>query len=349
MTKSNDICGVSSKSSEELEEFSSHGTLDFTSSGRQGHSRTGISEIPGTAPLPNLFSQLRTVYSAADLPKNDKSLLAYLCQRVDGKSGLTWVCVRTMAIDTGLSLRTVKSSLKSLSRSGWIHRTPRANKSSTTQLSFSKFQDQQTKNFAVNTSRKPAAGGDRAGRTTSSEGQPMHQPRANLAPGTGNLRTQSTKYLRTTKEEESSHLVPRILDAFSKNSTYSWQNSSDPFQSLKKEFSSTFTEKQLHWAIKQIKGRAKTPPQSHSYWQRSLTRFGKDFQSEIDKFLQDEAKRLLAQVCPIGDIVEELKCKAAENDLPYDPLCVQNAIDAAEFSQRRESELQSELRVGGHR
>lgn len=346
MTKSNDIFEATQKSSEEDRRSSQNRTLD---SSRREACLPRVSEIPLSAPLPNLFSQLRTVY-LADLPKNDKILLAYLCHRVDGRSGSTWICVRTMSIECGLCLRTVKSSLKSLKMSGWIDRIPRPNKSSITQLSSSKFQEHETKKVGVNITRQSASGDESFENSTASiEGQPKHQPSANLAPGPGNLRTQSTKYPRTNKGEESSFVTSVDKKTLLVKADSSRQNRSDLFQSLRDEFSSTFTEEQLRWAIEQIKRRAKTPPRSRSYWQKSLVRFEKDFQSEVDMFLQAEAKQLLAQGSPIGDVVEKLKWRAAENHLPYDSLRVQYAIDAAEFSQRREAEVQSELRVGGRR
>jgi hypothetical protein len=121
------------------------------------------------------------------------------------------------------------------------------------------------------------------------------------------------------------------------------------FDALKRRLPD-LTHRQLEFAIERISARAKTPPRSLGYWEKSLARFfsADAIGGEIESFLSDVAWRVLERgETSLGSVAEDLKCAAAEHDLPYSTLTVSRAIDSAMSRREREATLRTALRIGG--
>lgn len=110
------------------------------------------------------------------------------------------------------------------------------------------------------------------------------------------------------------------------------------------------TRKQFDFALGRISSRAKTPPRSLRYWEKSLlVFFSRDvFSGEVESFLGDEAFRFLKEgEASLANLAEALKCPAANYDLPYSSVAVDDAISSAMTKRDGEASLRGALRIGG--
>jgi hypothetical protein len=121
------------------------------------------------------------------------------------------------------------------------------------------------------------------------------------------------------------------------------------FESLKNSLPS-LTHRQLEFAIERISSRAKTPPRGLGFWKKSLPLFfsADVFGGEIESFLSDDAYRFLERgEASLANVAEDLKCDAANYDLPYGSLAVSRAIESAINRREREAALRMALQIGG--
>lgn len=108
---------------------------------------------------------------------------------------------------------------------------------------------------------------------------------------------------------------------------------------------------QLAWALRLVMGRAKTPPTNPvAYYLKSLRGVFENLTAETQGWLKNEAYRRLRENSEsrLPDLVEALKCLAADNGLDCGPHgeFVDEAIDGASLRLQEEHRTQSELRVG---
>ena len=103
----------------------------------------------------------------------------------------------------------------------------------------------------------------------------------------------------------------------------------------------------IAWAMERIARRAKTPPLTLAFYRKSFRRLVENLSAERDLFLTEQAKAMLCDGLPSGDIAENLKSAAARHGLPYDSTATNAAIESAERQLRRERETQTALRIGG--
>ncbi len=89
-------------------------------------------------PLLRLSDRLAVAYQC-DLAAGERALLAYLCYRVDARTGETFTGLDLMARETGISRRVLIERLAALADAGWIVRRRRPNHSSVTVLSPERF------------------------------------------------------------------------------------------------------------------------------------------------------------------------------------------------------------------
>lgn len=120
------------------------------------------------------------------------------------------------------------------------------------------------------------------------------------------------------------------------------------YETFRKQFS-WLTPCQFRFAVRRILSRAKTPPRSEAFLRKSLAVFLKPpvFSAEIENFLVDEACGLQTdESLSLGDVADELKRTAAENELPYTAMSIDRAIENARQRTEHREFLARELRIG---
>ena len=120
------------------------------------------------------------------------------------------------------------------------------------------------------------------------------------------------------------------------------------YEDFKKQ-ASWLTPCRFRFAVRRILLRAKTPPRSEAFLRKSLAVFltPTAFSGEMENFLVDEACRLLTdESLSLGDVADELKRAAAENELPYTAMSIDRAIDNARQRAEHREALTRELRIG---
>lgn len=125
----------------------------------------------------------------------------------------------------------------------------------------------------------------------------------------------------------------------------------DCLHKLREQLASTFpsvSRERLAWAVSLVARRAKTPPRSVAYFQRSLLGVFQNLEAEVAGWLAQEGYKRLRENDRLDrpSLSEELKCACAENDLPYSSEIVGDAIQAEERKLEEERRIRSELAVG---
>jgi DNA-binding transcriptional ArsR family regulator len=197
--------------------------------------------------LPKLSQRLSVVYKSP-LPPGEKFLLGYLAWRVDAKSGLTWVSVNRMERETGISKSTLKRRLKRLTKSGWIDRRRRSNKSTVTTLLPEAF-----------FKSEPEDGGSNNCSPTVSKEPPPSKPQRTHGRTTEDFpKVQSEPLSGTPSGEISGNKSSAYDDVI--------EFCGNLFEELQAEKAPYLTWNQYTWMLTQIKSRVKTIPRSPAYW-----------------------------------------------------------------------------------
>jgi hypothetical protein len=267
------------------------------------------------------FDKLQVVRES-ELDQYEKALLHYLVTRVDKNCHQTYVCVRTMVIDTSMPKSTLQVRLKSLIAKGWIHRQNRPNKSSLTILNIAKFRD------ALLHSRKAkrmqlqrAASGSLNGYNAAVDRPAAGQPEVTGSPQSASLSADLSEEASVGQETVPKALTP--TDFFS-----------ELLKTSQKEYPN-LQERQFRWMVTQIQARAKvTPRRSTAYWAKCIRLAITEFETEVAEYLFREAKQLLAAGEPDGAVYEHLKSINVENVLLRNLSQIRGAIDRANIALR---------------
>lgn len=273
---------------------------------------------PPVPALPTLGPRLLQVFKS-NLSKLEKYVLLYLCFAADGSTGKQWRSVKTMCADLSMSRSALLSILTRLIKRGCIERHRRQCTSAITQLRPQWFVT------ATAPAREPGPWRRPAKVHAQDPSPPAERP--------------------TRSPTETQSVRVSVRESGGESST------GDDLTPLYAELRNTYpdlTEKQFFWAVRQVEGRARTPPQHIGYWRKSLPRFFENLTVEVMSYLVETAVRLREQ--GVGaDIASELYEAALVHDLDCGRGAIQDAIDAADARFARAATLASELRVGGSR
>ncbi len=119
------------------------------------------------------------------------------------------------------------------------------------------------------------------------------------------------------------------------------------FEELKRSLSD-LSRRTFDFAVGRITARAKTPPNSAAFFEKSLPTFfdPQHFVPEVQDFLTDRACLLLQESDSLASVSEDLKCAAAEYDLKYTAMLIDDALEAALTRLQREAALRTEMHSG---
>ena len=156
-----------------------------------------------------------------------------------------------------------------------------------------------------------------AARSTPSEDPDLHVAKSGTTPGegryvAGRALSGSLSVLRSCKESSVDD------DFFSRL-----------FEELKAGGYPLLTRPQFDWAVRRVKGRARTPPATQAFWRKSLTTLMANFPTELENYYTERAAELMARGERIG-LFDDLVTDALANDLPYDRDILNDAIDRAD-------------------
>lgn len=292
------------------------------------------------ARIPKLGERLRLVYRSR-LPHGPRILLAYLCFRVDKESGETYVKIATMARETGAGASTIRDHLSYLKACGWIERKRRLNKSSLTRLrpeAFATAEANGTANRQPNgepmasaRDSRPSASRMPIADVGDTDSQPLSGSISDSIPGNQSSGAEvhnTGEHIRSDRDQPKDDFFQLL------------------FEKLKLESYRHLTKAQFHWAVKQIKARARTPPKSRAYWEKSLAEFFQNIDRETEVGLEKEAEHMLRAGNTLGAVADRLKWLVTENELPCTLEQIEKALNGAEAKLRRLAAVCSELKVG---
>ncbi len=267
-----------------------------------------------------------------DLPQNEKFILLALADHADDH-GFCYPSVGRLAWKSGYSIRQTQEILKHLRDRGVIEvwGVQPGGRGRTTRYRVCPEKGAKIAPFSEWCERRRA--------------------RESVQPGAERMRQSAQKGAVATAPE--SPVIVREETSENHQATVSEERSQtgddlDPqklFATFKTEFV-WLTPQHFAFGVLRVKARAKTPPHSILYWEKSLRRFFDSFNAETEVFLTEQAFELLAHEDPSIGIAEELKCRAAGHGLNYSSDLISLVIQRAQLQMDREKALRNELRAG---
>jgi len=274
------------------------------------------------------WARIRYLYRLK-LPGPCKAVLIALASYEDLRNHCAYPSVATLARDTGFSSDCVRDALHRLENEGWLRISPRQGQTSIYEVAWRKIAQAQ-----------PEEQDGKAAETVTAT------PRSGLTDPWP--RARGTPRLKPDKRTSMREQVGRDHLAVTTASSNKTKNLDDSLSRLFEKFQRelpSLSRRRFDWMVRVVQGRAKTPPNSVAFYERSLPSVLENLRGEVESWLAQQAIEWVSgQVNGRGvsgaDLKEHLKSEAARNDLPYDADLIESALDRAGAALERKRSLE---------
>ena len=298
----------------------------------------------------------------ADLAWPLKGLLWAVIMREDMRTGWTRAGRKRLAKDSGIGLRTAERYLPLLEHLGIVEVTHRWHNTSLRRVNIEKLQEASPDPFSrlrLEGSSSQAAGQASFPRGTRNRTAAPSAVRTRVVPPERHDQTATEGISNRPKGEEESTFKTTMERLSSVKlrlgSGYQSRNRRDDKRLdkllvLLRQYHPEATVRTFAWAWELVESRAKTPPRSLAFFERSLSGVFQNLEAEVELWLIHTAGHWFVQnddrMEHLGDLAEMLKQRAAASHVPYNPDLIDRVIEKSLRRFQAERVRQSELIVG---